>query len=948
LAQVLSTTSGDLRAAQPKSINSSIFRALLSLASAALLIRVMGMLNQVVVSSRFGAGPRMDAYFIASALPTLLAQLLGSTIEASVVPAYTRMRTQGTKEQANRLFSTLLNLLIVCTMLITLVMLFFRSQVMFLSAPGSPSNILGFASYLAPFIFPVFVLMVVIYYLECILNTEGQFGWPAYAGMLVPLTTAVFVFTTGRLIGVVMLCLGMVVGLCLQLCVFTIRAHRAGLVYRPVLDLRTPEISSIAKAGWPVLLGALVGQATNMIDLIFSSFLPPGSISALNYALKLTSVFTGVIFVSVGRAVLPYLSRQASMNDMKSFKETLRLYIWIVGISTIAMSVCAVVLAQPAVHLLFQRGEFTAADTNRTAITFIGFAIGLTPIAFVFILLRAFSALGKTKIFLPVTICSLGANAVFDYIFSRLWQSEGIALSTSVAYVFSMLILFFALRRTIGELHMFSPPPEIVEFFRKVLSGSISIPYSVQRHMIRFGIIIVVFAAGVVGVLLNSLYALRVSLASIFLLLLMRYNFVLLFMWVLINGPNGMPVFRGTNVLIGLTIPTLLLMTSMPIKQTLKRLPALFILGAFLLWSSFTVTISPFGLVPSVTAWVLRVDCLIVSILAINVLNTQRRLMTCIDILLLLSAGIALYGIYGYFTKQNGIVDASTSLFRITSVFTVAPALALFLSIVIPVAVYRMYTLRGLKRIICALLVLVLLAAAALTYTRAAYISIPLSILVMALLAPTRRIRNALLSGLSLLAVIVVLLAAIGNVPIISRFASQDLSTLNGRTYLWGAIFSNFDATQLLGKGIRASDALLANLHIGVNGQGEIGTSPHSLFLGTLYDHGIIGLMLLSMIFIVLAINLIAGMRKASGEHRALYVVALAVLASVFAQSIDSSSFWDQAISIYIWVIMVLPFALCWSQPQKQAEPEEDYADEPTEPRLRTMQPVEQKQLTVV
>src|SRR5260370_42064382 len=181
------------------------------------------------------------------------------------------------------LFSTLLKLLIICTVVTTLVVVLFCSQVVLLSAPGSRPDIVGLAINLMPFIFPAFVLLVVISYLECILTTEGQFGWPAYAGMLVPLTTAVFVFTTGRAIGVVMLCVGMVAGLCLQLCVFIIRARRAGLVYLLVLDIRNPEIGPIARAALPVLIAALVGQGTNLIDLVFSSYLPPGSISALNY-----------------------------------------------------------------------------------------------------------------------------------------------------------------------------------------------------------------------------------------------------------------------------------------------------------------------------------------------------------------------------------------------------------------------------------------------------------------------------------------------------------------------------------------------------------------------------------------------------------------------------------------------------------------------------------------
>ena len=80
-------TTGQMRVIL-KSANTKIFRALLSIASAALLIRVMGMFNQVVITARFGEGAAMDAYFVASALPIMIAQLLSSAIEASVIPVF--------------------------------------------------------------------------------------------------------------------------------------------------------------------------------------------------------------------------------------------------------------------------------------------------------------------------------------------------------------------------------------------------------------------------------------------------------------------------------------------------------------------------------------------------------------------------------------------------------------------------------------------------------------------------------------------------------------------------------------------------------------------------------------------------------------------------------------------------------------------------------------------
>src|SRR5215467_7181959 len=115
-------TTGMRMAVRLESTNKQIFRALLSLSSAVLLTRMAGMLNQIVASSRFGAGASMDAYFVVYTLPTVLAYLLIGGIEASVIPIYTRVRTQGNKEQASRIFSTVLNLLLVSTVLLTVLL----------------------------------------------------------------------------------------------------------------------------------------------------------------------------------------------------------------------------------------------------------------------------------------------------------------------------------------------------------------------------------------------------------------------------------------------------------------------------------------------------------------------------------------------------------------------------------------------------------------------------------------------------------------------------------------------------------------------------------------------------------------------------------------------------------------------------------------------------------
>lgn len=168
-----------------------------------------------------------------------------------------------------------------------------------------------------------------------------------------------------------------------------------------------------------------------------------------------------------------------------------------------------------------------------------------------------------------------------------------------------------------------------------------------------------------------------------------------------------------------------------------------------------------------------------------------------------------------------------------------------------------------------------------------------------------------------------------GGVPIFSRFLNQDVLTFNGRTLLWQALLNHFDPKQLLGNGLSASNQLLASLPVG-----QIATAPSNLFVGTLYDHGIIGLGLLLVMFMALLISIVKGILRTKGKQRMLFGVALAILIGVLLQSLEQDDFRIQAIGIYFWVIMALPFSRCWDNTEKASDDHDDIGDKITDPQI--------------
>jgi O-antigen ligase len=173
----------------------------------------------------------------------------------------------------------------------------------------------------------------------------------------------------------------------------------------------------------------------------------------------------------------------------------------------------------------------------------------------------------------------------------------------------------------------------------------------------------------------------------------------------------------------------------------------------------------------------------------------------------------------------------------------------------------------------------------------------------------------------------------IGGVPIFGRFLNQDVTTFNGRTLLWQALLDHFDPKQILGHGLNASSQLLVDLRVSLNG-GLIATSPSNLFLGTLYDHGIIGLGLLVVMLVALLISVVKGILRARGEQRMLFVVALVILVSVFLQSFEQDDLWTQAIGVYFWVTMALPFSRCWDSEEKVSDEDDDIGDRITDVQI--------------
>jgi O-antigen ligase len=346
-----------------------------------------------------------------------------------------------------------------------------------------------------------------------------------------------------------------------------------------------------------------------------------------------------------------------------------------------------------------------------------------------------------------------------------------------------------------------------------------------------------------------------------------------------------------------------------------------------------------------------------IAVLTMTLVTTKKLMNGLIDSTLVVMTLIAFYGVYDWFPNLpgshiTGFYDTDiSSLYRIGSVYMAAPTLAYVLSIFIPLGIYRIFTATRIwSRLLAMIATLVMVLGFALTFARIPFAGFAVSLFVMAIFLPYRRLRIGMISAMLILGGGSVLIAQILGVPLLSRFANNDLSSLNGRTLLWTAIIENFDPHRILGAGLQGSDQLLIQLQVG-HGTGVVGTAPHNIFLAALYDQGIIGLILVIMLHIALLYNLLRRLRGASPTRHLLIAACLAAYTNILFQSIEVTVFWSQSVAPYLWMLMSLPFASYWDTEHTSPENNQEVegSEQGTSPRLEAIQQkIQKEQLTYV
>ena len=421
--------------------------------------RLLGLLRSVAIADAFGTEPELAAYWVAFRVPDLIFQVLaGATLSAAFIPTFSRVVLQGGDRDGWRLASNVLNLISVATFLAAAIGFVLAPLIVPLLAPGLGEESgredelrdlaveLTRLMLLSPLVFGISGMVTGI------LNARQHFLAPALAPVVYNLGIIFGAVVLAERWGVHGLAWGVVIGSVGHLLIQLPALRLVGMRWQPRFDLASEGVREVLRLAAPRVLGLAAAQVNLAVVIFFASFISDESISAVSFAFLIMLLPVGVIGMAISTAAFPMLARHAAALEIGRLRDSLEAALRMILFLAIPASVGLVLLAEPGVRLLLQRGAFGADSTDLVVQALVVYGLAVWAHASIEILSRGFYALADTRTPVGFALLAMALNVALCAALVAPFGIRGLAAAASIAAVIEFALLLRASHRLLEGL----------------------------------------------------------------------------------------------------------------------------------------------------------------------------------------------------------------------------------------------------------------------------------------------------------------------------------------------------------------------------------------------------------------------------------------------------------------------------------------------------------------
>jgi putative peptidoglycan lipid II flippase len=426
------------------SLNRRILKDTLIVTAIGAIAQGIGFFVPVLVAQRFGTTRLADAYYLAFAVPDLLTGIIiGGAIKIVFVPVLVEERLKH-PDEVQRIIGAAISTLLLLSGLGMLIIIALAGLGLLDLGHDRETAIL--TQRLTLEMLPLIPLTLFFYLFNAVYNSHQRFALAEVAqAVKFALVIACLWLLVSRW-GIHSLVIGQVVGQTGALLVVAAGVkQQLGVSLRPNWSM--PEgFRRMLKLSVLPFASVLLTQINPFTARLISAYLPEGSVSVLSYAQRLASIPSLLIGAGVGAVLISYWSKLAAEEDREALGASLNRGLSVLMMTLLPLATGLVLLRDPLVNLVFQRGAFDVESAAATASVFAILAIQIMPTYLHMIIVRVLLAEKAVQTLFWLSLLSMVTNfasmAILVWMGLGVWGvAAGMLLGTSAVMLTTAVIV---------------------------------------------------------------------------------------------------------------------------------------------------------------------------------------------------------------------------------------------------------------------------------------------------------------------------------------------------------------------------------------------------------------------------------------------------------------------------------------------------------------------------
>lgn len=422
--------------------------------------RVAGLGREVVAASFYGVKGPMSAFTIAFQVPNLVRALFAdAALQPAFVPVFTELIGRKQYREAFRLASTLMLLATMALGAISALFVLLAPVIMPLFIPDfSQQSVVDLTVTLSQILFPILILLGLSGVVVGILNSYDRFGAFAISPLFWNLTIiAVLVAIEPLFHGqdrIYAYAIGILVGTLVQLLIPTWDLRHTPFRFSLSLDWRHPGVRRVLLLMLPVTISLGLINFNALINSFFGALISEQAPAAIDKAFRLYQLPQGIFSVAVATVLFPALARFANAGEIDNLRATMANGMRQILFVLVPAAAAILVLSEPMIRLVYQRGEFGPGETALVATALFWFAFSLPTNGLYLLQTRTFFSIQRPWRATALAVIDLVVSALAALALYGPFGVGGVVAGTGIGTTAAVVAQAVMLRREFQGLEL--------------------------------------------------------------------------------------------------------------------------------------------------------------------------------------------------------------------------------------------------------------------------------------------------------------------------------------------------------------------------------------------------------------------------------------------------------------------------------------------------------------